>query len=444
MVKRDALLTIALVLLLRLPFLNEAVQGDDLYYLYGAQHAQIDPLHPLHTHYAFLGEMVDMRGHPHGPLNSWVLGSLIAIFGEVREVPFHAAYLLFSIAAALAMLALARRFAPDHALAATALFCVFPAFVVNGGSLEADLPFLAFWMLSIVLFMKAIDTRSILWLAASCIAGALAGLDAYQAVMLTPILAAYLWMRDLTWLPAWPAILAAPVTIVLWQVWEWAGSGVLPITVLLGYMKSGSLQSASNKWASAVTLTGHLLWLILPALAFKSLLPRKEFLRAWIWIFFAASLVIFFAGSARYLLPLYAPLAIVIANEVGRTRLLAAIAIHLIVSLGLASANAQHWNAERDFANRVMDQANGHRVWANAEFGLRHYLEDRGALPLLRDTVLRDGDIVVTSDLAQPVTVNAPLARLTETLVSPSVPLPRHLDRRRLRLLLRIERHAAL
>jgi hypothetical protein len=52
----QVLLTTALVLLLRLPFLNEAVQGDDVYYLYGAQHAQIDPLHPLHTHYAFLGE----------------------------------------------------------------------------------------------------------------------------------------------------------------------------------------------------------------------------------------------------------------------------------------------------------------------------------------------------------------------------------------------------
>jgi hypothetical protein len=433
MVKRQPLLvqvlfTTALVLLLRLPFLNEAVQGDDVYYLYGAQHAQIDPLHPLHTHYAFLGEMVDMRGHPHGPLNSWVLGALVSIFGEVREVPFHTAYIAFSLAAALAMLALARRFAPDHTMGAVVLFCVFPAFVVNGNSFEADLPFLAFWLISLVYGIKAIDTRNIWLLMVSMIAGAIAALDAYQAVMLTPILGLYLWQRDRKWLAAWPAIFAAPFTIILWQAWEWSGSGVLPTAVLLGYMKSGSLQSASNKWASAVTLTGHLAWLILPALAFKAVLPRKDFLRchflqAWIWIFFAASLVIFFAGSARYLLPLYAPLAIVIANSVSRTRLMAAIGIHAVVSLGLATANHQQWGATRDFANRVMDQAGNHRVWANAEFGLRHYLEDRGALPLLRDTLLREGDIVVTSDLAQPVTVNAPLARLMETTISPSVPL---------------------
>lgn len=428
MVKRQALLTIALVLLLRLPFLNEAVQGDDLYYLYGAQRAQIDPLHPLHTHYAFLGEMVDMRGHPHGPLNSWVLGALIAVFGEVREGPFHTAYLVFSLTAALAMLALARRFVAERAMWAVALFCVFPAFVVNGNSFEADLPFLAFWLLSIACFLQAIDTRSIISLLAASAAGALAALDAYQAVMLTPILGLYLWLHDRKWTTAWLAIFAAPVTIVLWQAWEWSGSGVLPMSVLLGYMKSGSLQSASNKWASAVTLTGHFAWLLLPALAFKTVLPRKEFLRAhflqaWIWMFFAASLVIFFAGSARYLLPLYAPLAIVIAKDLSVVRLAVAVWIHLTVSLGLAAANHQHWGEVRDFANRVMDQAGNHRVWVNAEFGLRHYLEARGALPLLRDTVLRDGDIVVSSELATPVPLNAPLARLSDTTIAPDVPL---------------------
>lgn len=418
----QVLLTTALVLLLRVPFLHEAVQGDDVYYLYGAQHAQVDPLHPLHTHYAFLGEMVDMRGHPHGPLNSWILGALVAVFGEVREVPFHAVYIVFSLAAALAMLFLARRFAPDRAMWATALFCVLPAFVVNGNSFEADLPFLAFWLLSIACFIRAIDKHSIPFLLAASTGGALASLDAYQAVMLTPILGLYLLQHDRKWLPAWIAIFAAPLTIVAWQAWEWSSSGVLPMAVLLGYMKSGSLQSASNKWTSAVTLTGHLAWLVLPALAFKAILPRKDFLRAWIWMFFAASLVIFFAGSARYLLPLYAPLAIVITQELSVVRMATAIAIHAAVSLGLATANYQHWDAVRTFADRAMKQAGNHRVWVNAEFGVRHYLEDRGALPLLRDTVLRDGDFVVSSELAKPVSVNAPLEHVLEVDVRPRMP----------------------
>ena len=36
---------------------------------------------------------------------------------------------------------------------------------------------------------------------------------------------------------------------------------------------------------------------------------RTQFLIAWIVLFFGASLVVFFAGSARYLLPMVAPVA---------------------------------------------------------------------------------------------------------------------------------------
>ncbi len=163
---KQTLAIIALVILLRLPFLNQAIQGDDVYYLYGAQHAQIDPLHPLNTRYMFLGDMVDMRGHPHGPMNPWILGILLAAVGDVREVPFHAGYTVFSILAALAMWSLARRFC-ERPLAATLLFLAVPAFVVNGNSFEADLPFLAFWMVSVALFVRAVDSDSALALAGS-------------------------------------------------------------------------------------------------------------------------------------------------------------------------------------------------------------------------------------------------------------------------------------
>src|SRR5258708_5619615 len=102
---------VLLVVLLRLPFLNQAIQGDDLYYLAGAQHALIDPLHPNHARYVFGGQMVDMRGHPHPPLDSWILAGLLAIFGDVNEATFHAVYLLFPVITVVAVWWLARRFA---------------------------------------------------------------------------------------------------------------------------------------------------------------------------------------------------------------------------------------------------------------------------------------------------------------------------------------------
>src|SRR5216683_4709225 len=158
-VKYPRLLIVALVLLLRLPFLNQAIQGDDPYYLYGAEHAQIDPLHPNHARYIFQGDLVDMRGHPHPPLNAWILATPLAVLGDVREGPFHFAYILWSLIAALSMWSLARRFC-DRPLLATLLFMAVPAFVVNGNSLESDFPFLAFWMAAIALFVGAVKEGS--------------------------------------------------------------------------------------------------------------------------------------------------------------------------------------------------------------------------------------------------------------------------------------------
>jgi len=60
--------------------------------------------------------------------------------------------MVFSLIAACAMWSLARRFSP-HPLWAALLFIAVPAFVVNGNSLETDLPFLAFWMAAVALFV---------------------------------------------------------------------------------------------------------------------------------------------------------------------------------------------------------------------------------------------------------------------------------------------------
>jgi 4-amino-4-deoxy-L-arabinose transferase-like glycosyltransferase len=172
---RKLILIVVLVFALRLPFLNQAIQGDDPYYLYGAEHAQIDPLHPHHARYLFQGDLVDMRGFPHPPLNAWILAVPLALFGDVREAAFHLWYILFSLIAALSMWSLASRFS-DKPLLATLLFLAVPAFVVNGNSFESDLPFLAFWMLAIALFVRAVDQGSWAALSGAAASSVLAGL----------------------------------------------------------------------------------------------------------------------------------------------------------------------------------------------------------------------------------------------------------------------------
>src|SRR6266545_4460533 len=296
------LLALAVVLLLRLPFLDQAIQGDDDIYRTEAEHALIDPLHPNHVQYVFLGDEVDLRGHSHPPLNAWVLAALLAAVGDIREVPFHAAYIAFSLIAAASMWSLARRFSP-RPLWATLLFLAVPAFVVNGNSLESDLPLLTFWMAAVALFCAG-------RLAPAALALVLASMAAYQAVFLVPILGVYTWLVRRRDRAAW-AVTAVPIlTLAAWQVFTRLTTGQLPAGMLAGYFAAYGFQALEAKFRNALALFIHTWFIVFPLLAAAAALPawrrRREpetlFLLAWIGLFLAGAVVVFFSGSARYLL----------------------------------------------------------------------------------------------------------------------------------------------
>jgi hypothetical protein len=141
----------------------------------------------------------------------------------------------------------------------------------------------------------------------------------------------------------------------------------------------------------------------------------------WIAIFFLCGITIFFAGSARYLLPIAPPLAI-LASRLPVRYLAPAFAVQLALALGLAAANYQHWDAYREFAAEIRGVTSGHRVWVDNDWGLRYYLEADHALPAVKGQVLRAGDIVVTSELGHNVEFTAPMAPIASTVIQPSIP----------------------
>jgi 4-amino-4-deoxy-L-arabinose transferase-like glycosyltransferase len=432
------------VLLLRAPFLDQAVQGDDVNYLAAAQHAQIDPLHPNHVRYVFQGVMVDMRGHPHPPLNGWILAALLAMVGDIREVPFHAAYILFSLIAAASMYSLARRFSPEPLLA-TLLLVLTPAFVINGTSLESDLPFLAFWLWAVAAFVKAAHQGSQAWLALSVIGMSLAAMTAFQAIVLMPILGLYLWKERRGWKAGWVALFAVPAVLAGYQLFELITRGAMPATILSGYMQSYGFQRIVNKLKNAGALTVHLGWIVFPVLAVAAFrmnrrwlalpavaalvgalfldphplfwisfgtgvlvlvwcaLHSRDFLAAWVLIFFAAAVVIFFAGSARYLLPLAAPVALLTSRALKRRWLIGGVAAQALLSLSLAASNYEHWDGYRRFVVNHERSWENKRVWTNGEWGLRFYAESAGALSLERGQKARLGELMLSSRLTLPV-----------------------------------------
>jgi hypothetical protein len=426
-------LALAVVLLIRIPFLNQAIQGDDDIYITEAAHAQVDPLHPANTHYIFRGDEVDLRGHSHPPLNAWPLALLVAAFDSAGhgsaplEIPFHAAYIVFSLIAVWAMWRLARRFSP-HPVWATLLFCAVPAFVVNGNSFEPDVPFLAFWMASIALFCSGR-----VWLAACAMA--LASLEAYQAVFLIPVLGAYWWLgrsraRRLAGESACPTVLILTPLIVIGavQVFERLTTGVVPAAVLSGYFTHYGFQDLENKLRNAAALAIHFCFIVFPALlpgaamlAWRGRRDRDtQFLLAWTAIFFAGAVIVFFAGSARYLLPIAAPVALLASRL--RTRWLAiGFVLQMTLSLGLAAMNYQHWDGYRRFAASLAAKTAGHRVWVDGDWGYRYYLTAQGALPLAKTQKLRPGDVVVSSEINHSSEI--PATTIAQAEIGSSIPL---------------------
>ena len=421
---RGLWLCLALVLLVRLPFLTQAIQGDDHTYLTEAAHALVEPLHPMHVKDVFLGNEVDLRGHSHPPLDAWVLAGLLAVFGEVREIPFHAFYIVFSLVAVCAMWSLARRFSP-RPFWATLLLIAVPAFVVNGNSFESDVPVLAFWLAAVALFLA--DR-----LALAAVALAAAALTSYQAVFVIPILLIWVILhrsQNPRHLSAVFCLLTPFLTIAAFQLFERLTTGAAPAAVLTGYFGSYGFQRLSTKLASALMLFIHSWFIVFPALVLPTLIlawrkrrdPDTLFLLAWIAIFLACAFVVFFAGSARYLLPMAAPLCL-LASRLRAGWLAPVFAIQLAIGLGLAAMNYQHWDGYRQFARRIAPLSEGRRVWIDGEWGLRSYLEAQGGLALTKTTQVRPGEFIASSALGHSVDVNGPAATVATAVIQPSVP----------------------
>ncbi len=412
---RDVLLLILLVFALRVPFLNQAVGGDEPYYLAAAEHAQIDPWHPNHTTYIYEGREVTFRGYPHPPGNAWFQAAMLALCGDIREVPFHTGYILFSLIAVLAVYALGRKFSTQPLLAAL-LFLAVPVFVINGNTMESDLPYVSLLLAGFAFYVW--ERR----IAAACLL-ALAAMVSYQSFLALPILLLYDRKGLRSWLPAATPIL----TLIAWQVFEKITSGQFPAEVTAGYLSSEGLNRLPRKIENALGLFVHSWFMIFPLLVPAALYGawkrREWFLGGWIVLYLGAAMVLFYSGAARYVFPIAAPLAL-LASRMPKSFVWPGFALQLILSVSLATVNYQQWNAYRDFA-RALDLQPGH-TWANGEWGLRFYLEEKGALPLHRNQLIAAGDMVVTNDLGYPVSFRHGGSRLVSAAaadVDSTVPL---------------------
>lgn len=224
---RDALVVIALVLALTLPFLDKPVHVDDVYFLEVAAGILDHPWRPFdgaagledvdYRVFAASGrcpETFSSMSHP--PLVPYVLAAAAALSGGFVEPRLHAALLPFTLLAALACLSLARRFT-RRPLAATLALVATPAFVLSAHSLMTDVPALALSLAGLALFVHGIDAgrrRQVL------LAGFLVGLalvTRYSAALTLVVLVAYAVARR----RFRPALMVLPGVAVVFGAWCW-------------------------------------------------------------------------------------------------------------------------------------------------------------------------------------------------------------------------------
>ncbi len=431
------LLLAGFTLLLHLPFLARPVQGDEVNYLDIASQALHHPLTPLDFRYVFQGHEVDMAGHPHPPLNAYTLGVVWRLAGGIRPFAFHCAYLLFALIISFSTYALAGRFT-SRPLWAAMLVASAPVVQVAANTLESDAPALAFLLAGAALFLARRFAGAAVFLV-------LAGFSGLQTLVVAPILLLdYVARRERPPRAAWMAAAAPFVWLIAWQVLQLALTQRLPAAVLAGYLTSpAAFGRLSFKLASIVALVGHLgvlvvflplawrfrllptAYCLLPSLLAAALVrgypwwervllflfvaagvhallwlwnarQDQPFLSAWCLFYFSFALLAFFAGSARYLLPLAAPLTVLFVRscESRPGRLAAAVALNVFLGLNLSFAD---YEFARAYA--TLDPPPGRSFLVNGEWGFRYYMIQKGGRILERSSVPQPGEWMVASEL---------------------------------------------
>jgi Dolichyl-phosphate-mannose-protein mannosyltransferase len=171
------------------PFVNKAIQGDDALFVWTGQWIQGHPMDFFggKTNWWF-STMPMWMANWNPPLMSYFLAAVASIFGW-SEIPMHVACIGVAFAAAAGIHSLAKMWC-QRPLLATVIAIFTPAFLVSATTLMCDVLMLAFWVWSLAVFVRALETETRWQFALAGVLAGLAILTKYSALMLLPLMAA--------------------------------------------------------------------------------------------------------------------------------------------------------------------------------------------------------------------------------------------------------------
>lgn len=308
-VRRETLIVIMLTLLMTLPFVGRPFDMDDIIFLKLAEARQEQPLQLELRDFEFFGVFNESFIDTHPPLVSLYL-ALMMMLGGSSEVWLHLSFLVFTVAAALAMYFLARRFT-RHAMLASLLLIATPGFAVMSHSLMSDIPGLAFWLAATALYVYGLDGRSPLLMVLSSLMLSLGIFTSYQVLGALVLLFVYALLRRrlslLTILPlVFPLVLFAG-----FAAWHLTATGSLPGLSHIHYVQQEPLAPAVvlEKMVALICVVGGAI--VFPLVLLRVLMIRKRDAAVFALLFmpvFIYEAVLLFTGRSGFAEALLMPL----------------------------------------------------------------------------------------------------------------------------------------
>jgi hypothetical protein len=281
------------------PFLNKAVHIDDALFVWTAEQILKHPgdFYGFNVNwYGDTGSMASINCNP--PTTSYLLAAVMSVFGE-REIFLHGALLLVAFAAAAGTFQLAKVWCERPLLAAFITMSA-PVFLVSATTLMCDVPMLAAWIWSVVIWERALKggkAANFFW--AAVLAG-LAVLIKYSALTLLPLLPILAIMREkkIGWRLIWLAMPAAMIGIYQIGTARLYGQGL--ITAAADYASQTRFGVTGGWLNKAIIGFVYFGGCLLPALFFA---PRLWSLREFIFgggIVFAVAMAIPLAAGVGH------------------------------------------------------------------------------------------------------------------------------------------------
>ncbi|MGA3267272.1 MAG: glycosyltransferase family 39 protein [Verrucomicrobiota bacterium] len=313
--EKHPLAVIGIVLFLLLaPFLDKAVHIDDPLFVWTAQHI-------LKHSGDFYGFDVNWTGFTlpmsvedwNPPTTSYYLAGVAALFGW-REIVLHSAMMLVAFAAAAGIFQLAKIWC-ERPLLATLIAMSTPVFLVSATTLMCDVPMLAIWVWTVVVWERALkDGGTANYFFAALLAG-LSVLTKYSAVTLLPLLPILGLMRKrrLGWWLLW---LALPVAMI--GLYQWGTAGLYGQGLISAAANDATESRSTGPGGAAGKIVIGLAFLggcLLPVLFFAfRLWTRRDLIVGGGIILLSSAANVFASGTdGRFGLPFQLQMALLLA-----------------------------------------------------------------------------------------------------------------------------------